>query len=497
MTTPRLQMRGVRKAFGPTVALGGVDLSVAPGEVHALVGENGAGKSTLMKVLSGAIAADVGAMALDGAPYAPAGPADARGRGVAMVYQELSLAPHMTVAENILLGREPTRRGLLDRRRARAVAAEALARLDHRDIDPDARVAGLSTAARQIVEIARALASDCRVLVLDEPTSSLGRADAAQLFERIRALAARGIAVIYISHFLEEVLAVADRYTVLRDGVTAGRGAIAGTRAEDLVALMVGRAVEDLFPRGARAPGEVLLELDALAGEGLPADASLQLRRGEVLGVAGLVGAGRTELLRAIFGLAPIRSGAIRVGAHIGWASPARRWAQGVGLLSEDRKGEGLALSMSVADNLLLAPGQGAGPLGWAGPAARGASAARWIEALGVRCAGPAQRIRGLSGGNQQKVAMIRLLHRGANVLLLDEPTRGVDVASRAAIYARLDAEVRGGRAALVVSSYLPELLGACDRIAVMHRGRLGPARPVADCTEASLMLEATGGRAP
>ncbi|HUT53875.1 MAG TPA: sugar ABC transporter ATP-binding protein [bacterium] len=496
--TPLLTMRGVNKAFGATTALDGVDFAVAAGEVHALVGENGAGKSTLMKVLSGAQRPDAGEMTLAGAPYRPRDPLDARRSGVAMIYQELSLAGHLTVEENIVLGLEPMRRGLIDRREARRLSEEALALLGHPEISVRARVQSLSVSSRQIVEIARALALGCRVLVLDEPTSALSGSDVERLFECVRRLSGQGRAIVYISHFLEEVTRIADRFTVLRDGKVAGSGPIAGTGVNEIVGMMVGKKIEQMYPRGARAAGEEVLSVADLAGLTKPNSASLSLKRGEVLGIAGLMGAGRTELIRAIFGLDPVRSGRIKVGAYVGPASPARRWAQGVGMLSEDRKGEGLALPLTLADNITLSRLGGLGPLGLVLPSRRDAAARRRIEELSIRCRGPRQRASELSGGNQQKAALARLLHHDVDVLLLDEPTRGIDVASKARVYRLIDELATGSqgkraKAVLMVSSYLPELLGVCDRVAVMYRGRLGPARPVGGLDQRTLMLEATG----
>jgi ribose transport system ATP-binding protein len=498
-------MRGVRKHFGATTALDGVDVSVRAGTVRALVGENGAGKSTLMKVLSGALAPDAGEMRLDGEPFAPAGPLDARRRGVAMIYQELSLADRLSVEENLFLGIEETRGGFVLRRRARERAREALAQLGHADLPIDARAGDLSAGERQVVEIARAVVSGCRVLVLDEPTSSLGRPDAERLFALIRRLRGQGLAIVYISHFIEEVKQVADTFTVLRDGRSVGEGDTASASAGDIVAMMVGRRVDDLYRRrrraGAERPaGEPLLEVRGLAGAVKPVCADLELRRGEVLGLAGLIGAGRTELFRAVFGLDPVRQGTVRVGAYTGPASPARRWAQGVGLLSEDRKTEGLATALSVAENLTLSrlPGLRArGPLAWiVPPSLQARAAAAWADRLGVRCRDVGQRVGDLSGGNQQKVALARLLHHDVDVLLLDEPTRGIDVGSKAEIYRLIEDLAARGKAVVLISSYLPELLGVCDRIAVMCRGRLGEARPAHACTEHSLMSEATGAAA-
>jgi ribose transport system ATP-binding protein len=495
VTQPRFEMRGVGKRFGATIALDGADLAVHPGEVCALVGQNGAGKSTLMAILAGAIAADEGAMRIDGVPYAPREPFESRRAGVAMIHQELSLAPHLSVMENIVLGIEPVRHGFVQRRRMRDIALEAMHQLGHDDIRPDAQVATLQPAAQQLVEIARALATGCRVLVLDEPTSSLGPADVRVLFDLIGRLKARGMAIVYISHFIEEVKAVSDRFVVLRDGRNAGDGVTAAASAADIVGMMVGRTPDEMYPRGARAAGEPMLQLDRV----VPGSATLTLHRGEILGIAGLLGSGRTRLLRAIFGLEPVTSGTIAVGAYSGPSTPHDRWRQGVGLLSEDRAGEGLALGLSIADNMTLTRLEPLGTSFAVLPSRQLAAASRWIDRLGIRCAGARQTVGELSGGNQQKVAMARLLHHDVDVLVLDEPTRGIDVASKAQIYALLDELVCGAgdrKAVLLVSSYLPELLGVCDRIAVMSRGRLGPARPVEEWTEHSLLMHASGAKA-
>ena len=495
VTTPRFEMRGIEKQFAATVALAGVDLAVAPGEVCGLVGENGAGKSTLMAILSGALEPDGGTMVLDARPYAPRDPMTARRAGVAMIYQELSLAPDLSVAENILLGMEPARFGVLDRAAMRRVAADALAELGRPDITPEKRVADLSVAEQQLVEIARAIAVGCRVLVLDEPTSTLGRRDAERLFALIARLKANGHSIVYISHFIEEVREVCDRIVVLRDGRVVG-GGTATMAPGEIVRLMVGRDVTDLFPRTPRQPGEAILDVDGV-GSG---STTFTLRRGEILGIAGLVGAGRTELLRTIFSLDPVRSGQVRVASYSAGESPQSLWNQGVGMVSEDRKGEGVALGLDVTDNLTLTKLTGMGPAWLVLPDRQRSAAARWVERLAIKCSAPTQPVAELSGGNQQKVAVARLLHHDVDVLLLDEPTRGIDVGSKAQIYAVIDALVsntqasgRAHRAILLVSSYLPELLGLCDRIAVMRRGRLGEARPVSQWDEHRLMLAATG----
>jgi ribose transport system ATP-binding protein len=489
----RLVAQAIEKRFGGTLALAGAELSAEAGQVHALLGENGAGKSTLMKIVAGIESPDAGRLLLDGAEYAPRGPLAARRAGVAIVHQEPLLCPDLSVAENVLLGVEPTRFGLIDRRARREQAERALARVRVREragrLLPEASARGLAPGDRQLVAIARALAqSECRVLVLDEPTSSLSAEDVDRLFLVVRDLRDAGLTILYISHFLEELTRIADAFTVLRDGKSVGSGKIADVTHDDLVTLMAGRQVEQLFVRSRRAPGEVALSLSQLSGQRRPITASLELRRGEVLGIAGLVGAGRSELLRAVFGLDPVRSGQIRVGAYVGPASPARRLAQGVGMSSEDRKGEGLAESLSLADNLTLSKL----PL-LVSPARLAGATRRMIERLRIRAQSPAQLARQLSGGNQQKLALARLLHHDVDVLLLDEPTRGIDVRSRAEIYRLIDELALSGKAVLVVSSHFPELLGIADRIAVMRRGVLGPARPANELDEHGLIAEATG----
>jgi ribose transport system ATP-binding protein len=490
---PLLRVRGVEKAFGRTRALRGVSLTAGAGEVHAVLGENGAGKSTLMNILAGAFAPDAGTMELGGEPFAPRSTSEARDRGVAIVYQEPQLCPDLTVAENVFLGREPRRGPFVDGRALAEGAQAAVERLIAGGLPPDRLVRDLGPGDRQMVAIARALSQRCRLLILDEPTSSLPAADAERLFAAIEQLQREGIGILYISHFLEEVVKIADRYTVLRDGQSVGEGAIGELPMSAIVELMVGQTVDDLFPRSSRRPGEVVLALDDFGGRIKPKQASLSLRKGEVLGIAGLVGSGRTELLRAIYGLDPVARGEVRVGAFVGPASPARRLAQGMGMLSEDRKGEGLAAAMSIADNLTLSKLSGLGPRGFVAPGRQAAAAAGLVERLRIRCRDALQPVSDLSGGNQQKVALGRLLHHDVDVMLLDEPTRGIDVRSRAEIYQLIDDLAARGRALLVVSSYLPELFGICDRIAVMRRGVLGEARPVGDLDPHAVLVEATG----
>jgi ribose transport system ATP-binding protein len=492
-----LRVAGLSKSFGATQALADVQLTLKSGEVHALLGENGAGKSTLLKILAGTQSPDSGTLELLGRAYAPKNPQQAQALGVAFVSQEPALCPDLSVAENVLLSALPGRFGLLDRVEQKRRAGAALTRVlpEGAPLPNLAQRAGeLGQGDRQLLCLARALAqSECRILILDEPTSTLNSSEAERLFAVVRELTKSGIAVLYVSHFLEEVERIAQRYTVLRDGKFVASGEIAGTTRGELVKLMAGRDVQELFPRSVRAPGELVLEVKELAGRKLPSSASLELRRGEVLGIAGLLGAGRSELLRAIFGLDAVKSGTLRVKAVIGPASPAQRLAQGVGLLSEDRKGEGLAEGLTLGDNITLSNLGSLGSFGWVSPARRAAVARTYIERLGIRARDGEQLARDLSGGNQQKICFARLLQQDTDVLLLDEPTRGVDVGSRADLYRIIDELAARGNAVLMVSSYLPELLGVCDRIAVMVRGRLGPARPASECSEHELLLEATG----
>jgi ribose transport system ATP-binding protein len=488
-------MRGVEKSFGKTRALDGVSLALNPGEVHALIGENGAGKSTLMKVLSGAHRPDAGEMYLGGERYAPRGPRAGRDLGVAMIYQELTIAPHLTVEANVMLGRERVTGGLVRRREHRKIVGEALKLLDHPEIRPDTVAGTLSVGAQQLIEVARALVADARVIVFDEPTSSLTEHDSERLFAVIERLRDRGLAIVYISHFLEEVRRVASRYTVLRDGRTVATGLLADTSISTIIAEMVGRDLTDLFPAVPHTQGEPVLEISGLSRKPLPRQANLVIHRGEIFGIAGLVGAGRTELLRAIFGLDAVRSGEVRVhGLTSNRASPRRRIEEGLGLLSEDRKGEGLALNLAIGDNLTLSALRGYSRAGWLNLRRRRTEVQNWMKRLRVKANSPSQPVGTLSGGNQQKVAIARLLHQEADVLLLDEPTRGIDVGSKAEIYRLIGELAAQNKAIVVVSSYLPELFGICDRIAVMNRGVLSEARPVSEWTEHGVMEVATQG---
>jgi ribose transport system ATP-binding protein len=489
-STDILAMRGIAKRFGTTVALDEVHLNVRPGEVHALVGENGAGKSTLMKILAGAEHADAGEILLQEKPFDPQSPSDALRAGVAMIYQEFNLAPHLSVRANLLLGGETTVAGFLRNDDARCHAA--LNRLGVR-IDLDQRVQKLGVADQQMIEIARALMGNAKLIIMDEPTSALAGEEVSRLFHVIRELRRTGIAIVYISHFLEELEQIADRITVLRDGRTVGTGELCDWPRQRIVEAMVGRQVEEMYPRVPHAIGAPMLTVLDLRGESLPKNAHLTLHHGEILGIAGLVGAGRTETLRTLFGLDPHRGGIATIdGVTIERFSPEDWNTRGVGLLSEDRKNEGLAQNLSATLNMMLPTLSQNSRLGWLFGSSHEREAFRVGEQLKIKWASPQQRVASLSGGNQQKVAMARLLVSNADVLLLDEPTRGIDVGAKVDLYHAIGDLAARGKSIIVVSSYLPELFGICDRIAVMSRGVLSDAIEVSQLTPERVMHMAT-----
>jgi ribose transport system ATP-binding protein len=487
-------MTAVQKSFGATRALKNVSLEVARGEVHALIGENGAGKSTLMRIISGACRPDAGTVELDGRPFVPGDPLHARRSGIAMIYQELTLAPHLSVEENILLGEEPTRLGWIYRSRRRELARQALAELHHENIPLDALVGGRTLAEQQIVEIARALITEPKVLIMDEPTSSLTQADTQNLFAVIGQLRRRGVGIIYISHLLEECKQIGDRYTVLRDGESVAAGDMASADLGQIIRCMVGREIGEIYPRTSHGLGEPVLELRALEGQFKPKSATLTLRAGEILGIAGLVGAGRTETLRACFGLDRIKNGVVLVESREAThRTPGQRLAGGMGLLSENRKAEGLMINRSLADNLTITRYAPLSSFGFIRRGRQCRAAQEWMDKLAVRARHPEQVVGELSGGNQQKIALGRLLHHQASVFLLDEPTRGIDVGSKAQIY-KLIGELAGqGKSILFVSSHLPELLGVCDTIGAMCRGVLSEVRPAREWTEHMIIAAIVG----
>ncbi len=492
-----LSLSNISKRFGPSMALDGVNLHLNQGEVHALIGENGAGKSTLMNVLAGLIQADSGTMQVEGSVYSPSSPLDARARGIALIHQELSLFPHLSVAENIMMGIEPARAGVLDRTRLRERANEVLATFNHPEITPEVRVENLSIAARQIVEVCRAIAARARIILMDEPTSSLQRDDVVHLFSVIRKFAAQELTVVYISHFLEEVREIADNFTVLRDGRSVATGSIASVTDDELIAHMVGRPMESLFPERHRSTStEPILEVRDLSAPPAVENATFQLKRGEILGIAGLMGSGRTELVRSLFAIDRPAAGSISVNGrtlNLRRATTAQRLADSFAYLSEDRKGEGLALALSIGDNVTMTRFSSCSHFGWVNLSQQRAQTASLLRSLSAKARGADQKVATLSGGNQQKIALARLLHQDADILLLDEPTRGIDIGSKAVVYQTIADCAAKGKAVLMVSSYLPELFGMCDRLAVMSRGRLSETRPINQWTPESVMQAAIG----
>lgn len=496
--TPLLALRGVTKRFGGATALDGVDFTLRAGEIHVLLGENGAGKSTLINVLGGVVRPDSGTIELDGRRVEIRDVADADRQGIRVIHQELSLAPNLSVAENLFLGREPARLGFVNRRRMVAEARRLIDDLGLAEIgDPEARVATLSTARRQMVEIARALSVKSRVLILDEPTSSLSGAEASALFAALERLRGQGVGIIYISHRLEEVRRLADRITVLRDGRDIGTQDRSALDPRALVRWMVGRDLKDHLPRPPWNPGEPAIEVRHLRNTWIR-DVSFTVRRGEILGFAGLIGAGRTELARALFGIDPIDSGEILVdGRRVEIDSPAKARGAGIVLVPEDRKGLGLVMTGSVAYNLALP---------WVRDWIRGCLIDRPRRAgivdramcgFAIKAADPELAIGSLSGGNQQKVVVGRWMERPPRILILDEPTRGVDVGAREEIFGILGRLVESGMAIILISSDLPEVMGLSHRLALYRGGRIVREVPAAEANAEAVMDELTRADTP
>jgi ABC-type sugar transport system ATPase subunit len=486
---PLLEMRGIVKSFPGVQALRGVDLDLTAGEVLALLGENGAGKSTLMKVLGGAHRPDAGTLRLDGQPIAFRSPQEARAAGIAVIHQEFNLVPGLTAVENIFLGQERARAGFVDRAAERRRAAELFRRLGA-TIDLDLPCAKLPTAAQQLVEIARALAFDARVIVMDEPTAALSDAEAGRLFAIVRDLQARGITVVYISHRLDEIFALADRVVVLRDGRHAGGRPREGLGRKELIELMVGRELAEEYPRREVAPGPVRLSVSGLSRGQAVRDVSFQVRAGEILALAGLVGAGRTETLRLVFGADPRDSGEIHLdGRPLDIRSPRDAIAAGIGLLTEDRKLQGLVLGRSVRENFSLPNLARLSRLGFMDGRREREAFGRHVAALRIKVPHQDEAARNLSGGNQQKVVLAKWLERDCEVLFFDEPTRGIDVGARHEIYQLMNDLVARGKAIVMASSDLPEVLGMADRILVMHDGRItGELDNRRGCTQEDVM---------
>lgn len=504
MTEPLLRMAGIAKQFPGVKALDDVSLEVRAGEVHALVGENGAGKSTLLKILAGAQPPDGGTITFAGETVELASPLDAQRRGIVTIYQEFNLVPDQTIAENVFIGREPGRAGFVNWPEMARRTAEIAGRLGL-DLDPMARVRDLSVAEQQMVEIARALSMDSRLIVMDEPTSALSEVEVEKLFRIVRELRDRGLSVIFVTHRLEEVITLCDRYTVLRDGRLAGNGAVAEAGIDDIIRLMVGRSVDALFQRReVETIGETALSVTGLSRERTAQDphatvlrdVNLEARRGEILGLAGLVGAGRTELARAIFGADPIDRGTIAIdGRPVVIRSPRDAIRHGIGLVPEDRKNQALFLALAIRANISIA---GLDRLvrwrEFVDERAESELVEQFRGKLNIRMTGPDQPVSNLSGGNQQKVVLARWLALQPQVLIVDEPTRGIDVGAKAEVHQLLYDMARSGMAVIAISSELPEVMTISDRIVTMREGRVTGEIASGDATEESLMAMMTVG---
>jgi len=494
-----LTLAGISKSFPGVRALSGVDLKVRPGEIHGLLGENGAGKSTLIKVIAGAYAPDEGEMRFADAPARWSSPRDAKRHGVHVVYQEFALFPQLSVAENIFVGQERRNRlGLVDHARTRRDARELLERLGVL-LDVDAAVSSLSIADQQMVEIARAMVHNVKLLVLDEPTAVIAGREVALLFDRLRRLRESGVSVLFISHRLDEVFAICDRVTVLKDGRLVGTHEIADVTRERLISMMVGRELGDLFPARSAEPrsGETVLRTEGVAVGERVRDISIELKAGEIVALAGMVGAGRSELALGLFGGVPILRGAIHLnGQRFTSMTPARAIELGMGLVTEDRKSQGLAMLLDIAANITGPALSEVARRGLVDRRLENEIAAREIGRYRIACRGPATKVATMSGGNQQKVIVARWARICKSVLILDEPTRGIDVGAKAEIYRIMRELAASGVAILMISSELTEVIGMADRIIVMRAGRVTGELAGREATEESIMRLATSERA-
>src|ERR1044071_1918422 len=491
---PVLEMREIRKTFPGVVALDGVDFELRRGEVHILLGENGAGKSTLMKILSGAYQKTAGRITLDGDEVEIRNPAHAQGLGVSTIYQEFNLVPHLSVGENIFLGREPLRAfGLIDRRAVNRRASEILSGLGL-DLDPRRAVKGLRVAEQQMVEVAKALSLDARVLIMDEPTAALAEHEIKELFAAIRGLKEKGVSIVYISHRMEELFEIGDRVTVLRDGRSVGTFDVRETDKFELIRLMVNRDLTELFPKEHAERGAEVLRVEGLTTRSGLRDVSFTLHKGEVLGIAGLLGAGRTELARAVFGLDRLAGGVGSIkGEPRRIGSPRAAINAGLGFLTEDRKAQGLVLPLSVKDNLCLPSVDKFTAFGFVDGKRERRAAERYVKELRIRTPGLEQKVVYLSGGNQQKVVLSKWLCSEAEVFIFDEPTRGVDVGAKAEIYQLMNRLAAGGVAIIMISSELPEILGMSDRILVMRAGSVACEFDAKEATQEKILECALG----
>jgi ribose transport system ATP-binding protein len=493
---PVLVMRDIVKTYPGVKALKGVSFDLRPGEVHALVGENGAGKSTLMKILAGAVPRDSGDLVVDGQKVENLTPAQAQALGIAIIYQEFNLVPYLSIAENVFLGREPGTAlpGFVNYRKLNSETGSLLTRLKV-GLDPRREVSTLAVADQQMVEIAKALSQQARIIVMDEPSAALTDHELAALFDLIASLRAEGRSIVYISHRLEEIFAIADRVTVFRDGEVVSTHPVSQVTRDSLIRDMVGREMTETFPTRAPEIGEPMMEVKHLTRKGVLDDISLTVRRGEIVGLAGLVGAGRTELARCIFGADKFEEGEIILdGQAIRVRSPKDAIRQGIGLVTEDRKQQGLVLGMAVRENTTLANLGSITHFGFVQGAKERAITNQFIRDLVIKTPSGEQQVRNLSGGNQQKVVLAKWLFTESKLLIFDEPTRGIDVGAKYEIYLLMHELAAKGNGILMISSELPEILGMSDRIAVMHEGHIAGELSREDATSESVMQLATGG---
>jgi rhamnose transport system ATP-binding protein len=490
---PIIRMRNISKSFGGVHALKGVQLDVYAGEVHALLGENGAGKSTFIKTITGVYQPDTGEIELNGEPVQLANPREAQQHGIAAIYQEPSLFPDLSIAENILVGRQPVSSGRISWKQMNQIAGELLARLNVK-LDPRTKARNLSVAQQQMVEIARALSVNAKVLIMDEPTSSLTSNEVEELFRITRTLREEGTAVIFISHRLEELFALADRVTTLRDGEYIGTRAMTNVTTDELIQMMVGRQLDDLFPKQEVERGRPILEVENLTVDRAFQDISFKLHAGEILGMAGLVGAGRTDVACAIFGIKPATAGHIKIeGQQVTIHNPQQAMALGISYVPEDRQHHGLVLPMQIGDNITLPVINEFATYGWLNPKSQTAAALEMVKKLEVKATSIKQKAQELSGGNQQKVVLAKWLNTNPRILILDEPTRGIDVGTKASVHRLMSELAAQGIAILMISSELPEVLGMSDRILVMREGRITGEFTRSEATQEKLMMAATG----
>jgi rhamnose transport system ATP-binding protein len=491
---PLLVLAKATKSFGAVQALTEGSITLYAGEAHALLGENGAGKSTLVKILAGVHRPDSGVLEVGGQPLTLHGPASSRAVGISIIYQEPTLFPDLSVAENIYMGRQPLAAGRrIDRARMRKDAEAVFARLGVA-LDPDRLARGLSVADQQIVEIAKALSLEAKVLVMDEPTAALTGVEVERLFEVMRTLRNQGAAVLFISHRLEEVFASCQRVTIMRDGRYVRTAAIEDLTVDDIIRSMVGRDLDTLFPKTETVPGEVILQVENLNREGVFSDISFEVRRGEIVALAGLVGAGRSEVARAIFGIDRRSSGVVRIsGTELSNGSPQASMAAGMALVPEDRRQQGLVMELGLDQNIALASLGRLSKFGIIRRASEGAIALTWAERLQLKFSRLKNPVSTLSGGNQQKAVLGKWLARRPTLLIIDEPTRGIDVGTKAEVHRILDGLVAEGMAILMISSELPEVLGMADRVLVLHEGRLTAELSRDEADENSIMRAASG----